>query len=64
MSTPCTHPHGSLEIIGLLPDGFVKANCKACGQSGITTKYSETFEDEVDVTVSDLMLLDPKDPDQ
>lgn len=63
MTTPCTHPTGSLEILGLLPDGYVKANCKACGQHGVTVKYSESFEDQLDVMVSDLMHEDPFGPE-
>ena len=59
MTTPCTHPEASLEITGLLPDGFAKANCRACGQHGITVKYSESFEDRLDVTVSDYLHEDP-----
>ncbi len=64
MTHPCTHPVPDLEILSFLPDGFVKANCRACGQCDLTVKYSESFEDQLDVEISDLNREpDPDIPD-
>ena len=58
MTEPCQHPEEALNIQGFLPDGFVRANCRRCGKKDLKLKYSESFDDEVDIAISDLKDID------
>lgn len=54
MIEPCQHPEEALVIKGFLPDGLVRADCRICGAKDLTLRYSESFDDAIDIAISDL----------